>query len=108
MNLNANKLIGRIIPISPGRMRNDFYPKKKAEYMTVAQLRETGIQESAMERDSTFGSRQGRIATTESDRSDSPSVIPAAVPIAVEVDLIKVRRTRYVPLGNAYLTVYTA
>lgn len=97
MGYNANKLIGRIIPISPGRMRNDFYPKKKAEYMTVAQLRETGIQESAMERDSTFGSRQDRIAAGKSERINSPDVALAAVPIAVEVDLIKVRRTRHLP-----------
>lgn len=89
----ANTLIGSIIPISPGRMRNDFYPKDKAEYMTTAQLRETGLRDVDMERDSTFGSHQRRIAAQESKVIENPIAVSTAVPIAVEVDLIKVRRT---------------
>jgi hypothetical protein len=92
-NHKANRLVGRIIPISPGRMRNDFYPKKKAEYMTMAQLRETGMQESTMERDSNFGSRQVRSGARRSEIIASPSAVPPTIPIAVEVDLIKVRMT---------------
>jgi hypothetical protein len=96
---NAKKLVGSIIPISPGRMRNDFYPREKAEYMTTAQLRETGLRDADMERDSTFGASQRRIAVPKSKAIDSsvavPTAVPTAVPIAVEVDLIKVRRTHH-------------
>ncbi len=102
-------LVGRIIPISPGRMRNDFYPKEKAEYMTMAQLRASGVQESAMERDSTFGSRQDRIAARKSEGIDSTIVDPHAVPKAVEVDLIKVRRIRHSLFNTGVpLTIYPA
>jgi hypothetical protein len=92
MDHNANTPIGSIIPISPGRMRSDFYPSEKAEYMTTAQLRKTGIRDAAIERDSTFGTPQRRIAARESKQIDSPIAVPTAVPIAVEIDLIKVRR----------------
>ena len=100
---NAKKLVGSIIPISPGRMRNDFYPREKAEYMTTAQLRETGLRDADMERDSTFGTSQRRIPAQKSNAIDSSVAVPtavatavtSAVPIAVEVDLIKVRRTHH-------------
>lgn len=35
-------------------MRNDWYPKRMAEYMTDAQLRELGLENVVSERDSTF------------------------------------------------------
>jgi hypothetical protein len=96
---NAKTIIGSIIPISPGRMRNDFYLRDKAEYMTTAQLRETGLRDADMERDSTFGTSQRRIAAQESKAIEGPIAVstdvPTAVPIAVEVDLIKVRRTHH-------------
>lgn len=92
---NAKTLIGSIIRISPGRMRNDFYPKDKAEYMTTAQLRETGLRDADMERNSTFGTSQRRIAAQESKAVNSPVAVPTAVRIAVEVDLIKVRRNHH-------------
>ena len=76
-------------------MRNDFYPKKKAEYMTVTQLRATGIQESAMERDSTFGSRQDRFAARNPETIDNPIIVSHAGSNAVEVDLLKVRRMHH-------------
>lgn len=80
-------------------MRNDFYLRDKAEYMTTAQLRETGLRDADMERDSTFGTSQRRIAAQESKAIEGPIAVstdvPTAVPIAVEVDLIKVRRTHH-------------
>jgi hypothetical protein len=91
---NAKTLVGSIIPISPGRMRNDFYPREKAEYMTTAQLREAGLRDVDMERDSTFGTSQRRVNAQESKAIHSsiaiPTAVPTAVPVAVEVDLIKV------------------
>ncbi|KAL8981812.1 MAG: hypothetical protein Q9205_003510 [Flavoplaca limonia] len=46
---------GSIIPIAPGRMRNIYYPQRKAEYVTQAQLRTTNQKDLLTERDFSFG-----------------------------------------------------
>ncbi|KAI9717322.1 MAG: hypothetical protein M1812_004849 [Candelaria pacifica] len=53
---------GAIIPVAAGRMRNKWYPERKAEYMTDAQLKSLNMQNAMVERDSTFrpGPRKGR------------------------------------------------
>ncbi|MCJ1281686.1 hypothetical protein MMC26_001008 [Xylographa opegraphella] len=47
---------GSIVPVAPGRMRNIWYPSKRAEYMTDAQLK--AIPDVVIERDFTFGMEQ--------------------------------------------------
>ena len=44
---------GAIVPVAPGRMRNIWYPGRRAEYVTTAQLREMG--DVVIERDFAFG-----------------------------------------------------
>ncbi|KAL9038090.1 MAG: hypothetical protein Q9180_003343 [Flavoplaca navasiana] len=46
---------GSMIPIAPGRMRNIYYPQRKAEYVTQAQLRTTNQKDLLTERDFSFG-----------------------------------------------------
>ncbi|KAL8649665.1 MAG: hypothetical protein Q9210_004270 [Variospora velana] len=47
---------GSIIPIAPGRMRNIYFPQRKAEYVTSAQIRSMGGQKDmVIERDFGFG-----------------------------------------------------
>ncbi|KAL9014994.1 MAG: hypothetical protein Q9173_000371 [Seirophora scorigena] len=47
---------GSIIPIAPGRMRNIYFPQRKAEYVTSAQIRAMGgRKELIIERDFGFG-----------------------------------------------------
>ncbi|KAL8724342.1 MAG: hypothetical protein Q9166_008007 [cf. Caloplaca sp. 2 TL-2023] len=46
---------GSIIPIVPGRMRNMYYPQRKAEYVTEAQMRTMNQKDMVIERDFTFG-----------------------------------------------------
>lgn len=46
---------GSIIPIAPGRMRNIYYPQRKAEYVTEAQMRTTNQKDLLAERDFSFG-----------------------------------------------------
>jgi len=75
---------GSIIQITPGRMRNDFFPKRWAEYMTKAQLRELGIEHAMLERDSTFGIGKPQ-ATTE---AMPETVIETEAPIPVDLDLL--------------------
>lgn len=46
---------GSICPVEPGRMRNSWYPRQKAEYMTVSTLQGLKPQSIVAERDFTFG-----------------------------------------------------
>ncbi|KAH0541412.1 hypothetical protein FGG08_004102 [Glutinoglossum americanum] len=45
---------GSIIPLPRGLMRNDWYPRGKAEYVTRAQLKELDLKDSTIERDVMF------------------------------------------------------
>ena len=79
----ADERVGAIIPITAGRMRNEFYPRKMAEYVTNAQLHKLGLQDTVFERDPTFGMGSRQILSQISRESAAP------IPIAVE--LLKVR-----------------
>jgi hypothetical protein len=92
----ADEIVGAIIPITAGRMRNEFYPRKMAEYVTAAQLHELGLQDSALERDPTFGISQQQVASREPKKPEAP--------ITVAVDLLKVRRSLAILAVNELLT----
>lgn len=50
-----------MIPVTSGMMRNIWYPKKMAEYLTLTKLRELGVKkDSTVERDSAFRSNAER------------------------------------------------
>ncbi|KAI4167865.1 MAG: hypothetical protein LQ343_006879 [Gyalolechia ehrenbergii] len=49
---------GSIIPVAPGRMRNIYYPQRKAEYVTAAQMRTISPTDILAERDFNFGNEQ--------------------------------------------------
>ena len=49
---------GSIVPVPRGTMRNNWLPRKMAEYQTMAQLKELG--DVVIERDFTYGTRQER------------------------------------------------
>lgn len=42
------------MPVAAGRMRNDWYPKRKADYMTDAHLRKSRLRDVPAERDFNF------------------------------------------------------
>ncbi|KAI1386800.1 uncharacterized protein F4822DRAFT_411266 [Hypoxylon trugodes] len=47
-----------IIRVKPGRMRNNWFPKAQAEYMTALRFKELGLTEAAIgTRDRTFGTK---------------------------------------------------
>lgn len=50
-----NVVIGSICPVEPGRMRNTWYPRQKAEYMTASKLQGLKPQSLVAERDFAFG-----------------------------------------------------
>ena len=89
-------MVGAIIPITAGRMRNEFYPRKMAEYVTAAQLRKLGLQDAALERDPTFGISQQQIPSQQPKETEAP--------ITVAIDLLKVRRSFAFPAVNELLT----
>ncbi|KAL8805824.1 MAG: hypothetical protein Q9182_001736 [Xanthomendoza sp. 2 TL-2023] len=61
---------GSIIPIAPGRMRNIYFPQRKAEYVTAAQMRTTNPKDILAERDYSFGVQQPE-ETSHSDEDKS-------------------------------------
>ncbi|KAG4435676.1 hypothetical protein IFR05_008842 [Cadophora sp. M221] len=66
---------GAVIPVTSGVMRNIWYPKKMAEYLTIAKLQELGVKKDAiLERDSTFQTNAARKLekNTEKQRQERP------------------------------------
>ncbi len=83
-------------------MRNIWYPKKMAEYVTAAKQEELGVKKDAvLERDSTFGTRKQRKLERKQDKrpekksSDCfrPVVIEEA-PEPIELELLSVRQSK--------------
>jgi len=46
---------GSIVPISTGRMRNEWFPRRVAEYVTVPELRTLRLNNTAMDRNFDYG-----------------------------------------------------
>ena len=69
-------LLGSITPVEPGRMRNTWYPRQKAKYMTVAALQGIKPRDLVAERDFTFGmtpKEQEESVRTE-EKEEAPEV----------------------------------
>jgi hypothetical protein len=55
------RLLGAIVPVTAGVMRNIWYPKRMAEYLTAVKLQELGVKKDlVLERDSSFRSNTER------------------------------------------------
>ena len=72
-------LLGSIVPVTPGRMRNIWYPRGRAEYMTISELRD--VKDLPKQRNYTFGAR-----TKELQESDAKQ----AQAVNVKLDLLPV------------------
>ncbi len=66
--------VGAIVPVAAGRMRNEWYPRRKADYMTDAHIRNSKLRDVSVERDFNFRPDL-RGANPEPDVPDSGSVI---------------------------------
>lgn len=98
---NANLQTGAVIPVTAGMMRNIWYPKKMAEYLTTDKLQQLGVKkDTTIERDSTFRSNTDRKFDKERERFERTAAAAAesamtslkpepAVPM--ELDLLSVR-----------------
>lgn len=85
-------IAGSVVPVAPGRMRNIFYPRKRAAYVTQEVLRDLKKREAVMERDFTFGMKnlEDEGSSDDQDAMDMPGR-PRSVNI--QMDLLSVRQT---------------
>ncbi len=74
INLLMNAELGSIIPVAPGRMRNIYYPQRKAIYVTDGQLRDLNQKDLVVERDFNFGVEQPASPPSSSPNSDAQVV----------------------------------
>lgn len=91
-------------------MRNALFPSKMAEYMTVAQLRETGMLGAVVEQDSTLGTAQCNVELPV----QKPQKVAKKVakqrdrPITVEVKLLDVSAALPLLIKNILLILSIA
>ncbi len=80
--------LGSVVPVAPGRMRNIYYPRHRAAYVTREQLRDIRKREITIGRDFTFGIEkpEGENSTNE----DSTKVLDQSHLINVQMDLLSV------------------
>lgn len=80
--------IGSITPVEPGRMRNAWYPRQRAAYMTAARLEGIKPQAVVAERDFTFG-------VTQAKQGEAPKIVQTAKPVEAQTKLLPVNTTSY-------------
>ncbi|CAL3964157.1 unnamed protein product [Diplocarpon coronariae] len=68
---------GSVIPVTAGVMRNIWFPKKMAEYLTLQRIAELGIKNhSGLERDSAFRSNAERKLEKQKEREQNDAPEP--------------------------------
>ncbi|KAL6718962.1 Fructose-bisphosphate aldolase 1 [Lecanora helva] len=75
---------GSITPVEPGRMRNTWYPRQKAEYVTAASLEGVKPQDLVAERDFTFGVKKKDV--------EAPKIVEKEKPVEVQTKLLSPQR----------------
>ena len=81
-------VVGSITPVAPGRMRNEWYPRQKAEYVTMASLQGVKPQAVVAERDFKFKTNIKDDVVEESE--------PKFAPEKVEPKLISVNTISHI------------
>lgn len=66
-------MLGAIVPISMGQMRNDWFPRRVAEYVTMPELKTLRLNNVAMERNFDYGtsSLAQQAAPAQEDATDA-------------------------------------
>lgn len=83
---------GSVVPVAPGRMRNIFFPRKRAAYMTQELLRDLKKREVVMERDFTFGMKNLEDEGS-GDNQDAMDMPGRPRSVKIQMDLFSVRQT---------------
>ena len=68
-------IVGSICPVEPGRMRNSWYPRQKAAYVTASTLQGLKPQDLVAERDFTFGMKSNEEPATKQQAPEKERVI---------------------------------
>lgn len=84
-------ITGSVVPVAPGRMRNIFYPRKRAAYIAQEVLRDLKKREVVMERDFTFGLKN--LENGSSDNENAMEMPSRPRSVNIQMDLLSVRRT---------------
>lgn len=87
-------IAGSITPVEPGRMRNTWYPRQRAEYVTAATLQGVKPQAVVAERDFTFGVKPKEEEAPKAPQNDTP--------VEVQTKLLPVIGLRTVQPTNNY------
>ncbi|KAI9791760.1 MAG: hypothetical protein M1816_003570 [Peltula sp. TS41687] len=74
---------GAIIPVAAGRMRNYWYPKKMAEYVTVVELKQLNLQNATFERDFNFELAENAVEGEETPSAQEEEVQKVPVDLAL-------------------------
>jgi Ribosomal protein L9, N-terminal domain len=99
--IDANLQPGAVIPVTRGMMRNIWYPKKMAEYLTTAKLQQLGVKkDTAVERDSTFRSNTERKLDKEKEKRERKIASAAA-----EAEVFAVEQEPVLPIELELLSV---
>lgn len=99
--LDTNLQQGAVIPVTPGMMRNIWFPKKMAEYLTTARLQQLGVKkDTAVERDSTFRSNTERKLDKEKEKRERKNAS-----VAAEAEVAAVEQEPVVPIELELLSV---
>lgn len=86
---------GTYVPISIGRMRNEFFPTRTAEYVTPAQLKEMKAKNITAERDFQFGVPDPaaiRAIEQQSQRSAKRTVEVEKLAVSLDISSTNVER----------------
>lgn len=75
---------GAIIPVPAGRMRNEFFPRRMAEYTTPALIKELGLEGQTFERDFSFG-----LKIAQNNKAEDDAIEPTPRAPRVGLDLLK-------------------
>lgn len=75
------------MPITPGVMRNIWYPRKMATYVTMSKLQELGGRNIAVERDPVFGTNKERKVAERQRREAKSATAISVEQTAAEGDL---------------------
>ncbi|CZS90536.1 hypothetical protein WAI453_004130 [Rhynchosporium graminicola] len=76
---------GAVIPVTSGVMRNIWYPKQMAEYLTLAKVQELGVKKDTIaERDSTFQTNAMRKLEKKQEREKQDAPDEGLLPRVVE------------------------
>ncbi len=98
--IDADLHTGAVIPVTAGMMRNIWYPKRMAEYLTIDKVQQLGVKkDTTVERDSTFKSNMERKLEKEKEQLERKAAAAAESamatmekqsPITIELELLSV------------------